>query len=275
MDRVPAELRLQIYEAHLSEARVFEPSFGSPYSQPFPKPSFHGRVPEEPLLETCHEARQVALKHGFFLFGDEGQPGVYFRKSDILFLNLESLISFGDIYHLLSTNSCDRKAFAALESLGRVENAAVEWASVVSSYGLRGICPRLGEWLPNVKKVFLAIPRVRYTTTASAAEPRFLKSHAAELRPIPDACILPKYTKQGEDDPTEGETWNTCGQTLSKKILDALHGRHKIDVQACFLHRAHIPQSPGSLKKDWLVYDDRALSPRQVTTATFNNTVAS
>ncbi|KAK7739620.1 hypothetical protein SLS62_011238 [Diatrype stigma] len=278
MKRLPPELRLQIYEAHLSEAQVFEMEFGSRCSRRFETPTFRCQIPKEPLLQTCREARQVALRNGFFLFGEEDRPGVYLRKSDILFLNMESLIHFGDIYHRLSSGERDRKAFAILESLGQVENLAVEWGSVVSSQGLRGISPGLGEWVTGVRTVSLVIPHIRLGTRTSAAEPLFLKNYPAELRPITDACVLPDYTKQDEDDPTKGEIWDTCGQTLTKKVLGALHGGHSIDVEACFLHRNlrrdRFPKFSLSVG-EWLVYDDGALSQRRVNTATINDILSS
>ncbi len=272
-ERLPVEVRLQIYEQYLREPRVVEMQFNTYKPKSCRKSTFHWIFQGEPLLCTCYETREVALRHGYFLFGSPDRPGIYFRKSDILFLSLNTLLKLDSLISFARYFQFPEQVEDILGGMRLVENLAIEWGALVSRLGFQRICRDLGRWLPNVKKVSITIPGVRYVT--SAVEPPFLKGQIAELHPINGACVLPTYTKHERNEPVEDGTWDTCGIDLTDKIrsvFSSSEGR-SIDIEACILHRTRLPKSP--LKLDLLMYRVGALGEERISANAFNSTIAS
>lgn len=268
-DKVPAELRLDIYKHCLCESRILEMEFVPDDDSDTDELRFYINPAKEPLLGVCHETRDKALKHGFFLF-----PDVYVRKHDILFLNCDMLLDLS-----FYKGKEIKKMFPGL---GKVENVAIEWGAVAWSEGLEGVCPQLGKWMPNVKKVYIAIPGIRYGRNVSAVEPDLLKEQPAEISPVSDYHVLPDFYRPEVDEEfglveavrAEGETLESSGQDLVDKVR-AVFSRpwnSVEEVEFCLLHRSKLLRNPH--KRGLLVFGPGATHEKYMTADEYNNTVA-
>ena len=232
---------------------------------------FHKVPCKEPLLGICHETRETALKHGFFLGPSQGQPGAYVRKHDILFLNSQLLF----INNFFGT--ADEMTRDLLDSLDAAENVAIEWMNIepVTAH----LYWYLGKLLPKVKKVHLVIPGVRTCfpngIRRGLSEPTFLKSQPAEITPIPNHYILPGFTKKGEGHQTRDGTLETSGEYIAELVRTTfnLPQGPVVEVEVSFLHRTKLLMNP--LKRGYYLVTRPGTSQEKIMTTDEYNAMVS